>query len=184
VGGGEERLDEYLLDDKQVELSLKHRGGKLGVEVKGLVTVTWGGLMVEPFVGPIEIWTKWTSDPLELTKPIIALKKQRWLRKFDTSVLLPQEIPLGSNEKPLNDHSLPTLGCNVELTKVKLPNCDIWWTLGFEAFGTIRTIENDLRAVAIMLVNRKPPTFKDGLLASYPAWINERARELSLFQRE
>jgi len=178
VGGGGKRLDEYLLDDQQVELSLKRRGGKPGVEVKGLVAVTWGSLMVGPFAGPVELWTKWTSDPLELTKPTIAIKKQRWLRKFNTSVFLPQEIPLDCDERPLNNYSLPTLGCNVELTKIKLPNCDIWWTFGFEAFGTIRTVENDLRAVATVLVNRKPPKFEDGLLSSYPAWINERAREI------
>jgi hypothetical protein len=178
VGGGRGgRLDEYLLDDKQVELSLKYRDGKPGVEVKSLVAVTWGSLMVGPFTGPIEIWTKLTSGPLEFTKKTIKIEKQRWLRKFDTSGFLPKEIVVGIDEKPLND-PLPTLGCNVELTKIKLSNCDVWWTLGFEAFGKIHTVENDLRAVATVLFRRKPPTFEDGLIASYPAWINELTREM------
>ena len=66
----------------------------------------------------------------------------------------------------------------MELTQVSLLNGEVWWTLGFEAFGTIRTVENDLRAVATILVARRPPELGDGLLASYPAWLKEHAKEM------
>lgn len=178
AGGGIPREDQYLRDDSQTELSLKNRGGKKGVEVKGLVSIVWDGLTAKHFTGPIEIWTKWTSLPLKLDPElIITVEKQRWLRKFDTGVLSPQEIPLNNEEKPLDPcRSLPILGCNVEMTKIKLQNSsDTWWTFGFEAFGTIRTIENDLRAVATILSNRQPPALVEGLIASYPTWINKHA---------
>jgi hypothetical protein len=178
AGGGGTRVDEYLRDASQVELGLKRRGGKKGVEVKGLVAVTWSGLAVGPFAGPVEVWTKWTSEPLELNSTsTVNTTKRRWLRKFDTIVPLPQEIPLDTEEKPLDNRPLPALGCNVELTQVSLLNGDVWWTLGFEAFGTIRTVENDLRAVATILAARRPPGLGDGLLASYPAWLKEHVKE-------
>ena len=84
AGGGKAREDAYLRDLSQPELGLKRRGGKKGVEVKGLVAVLWSGLVVAPFAGPIEIWSKWTSETLELNSVII-VEKLRWLRKFDTS---------------------------------------------------------------------------------------------------
>jgi hypothetical protein len=71
-------MDEYLYDPSQAELGLKCRGGRTGVEVKGLVAVTWGGLAAAPFVGPIELWTKWASEPLGLNShATVATEKRR-----------------------------------------------------------------------------------------------------------
>ncbi|MFI5324398.1 MAG: hypothetical protein ACHQ6U_12935, partial [Thermodesulfobacteriota bacterium] len=81
------------------------------------------------------------------------------------------EIPLGSDESPSEGKQWPARGCNVELTEVSLENGDIWWTFGFEAFGTISTVEKDLRAVADLLSSRRPPVMPEGLRASYPAWL-------------
>jgi len=107
-----------------------------------------------------------------------ATKKVRWLRKFDTAAPLPQEIPLGEDEMPLDEQlPLPALGCNVELTQVKLSEGEIWWTFGFEAFGTIQTVENDLRAVVTTLAARQPPNMQMELRASYPAWLAQRIRK-------
>jgi hypothetical protein len=165
-------MDEYVRDACQVELGCKRRGGLPGVEVKGLVAVTWSGVTVEPFVGPIELWTKWTSEVLVLpATATITIEKQRWLRTFDTSGVVPQEIPLDAVEQPLDKRPLPTLGGHVELTRVRLPHGEAWWTLGFEAFGTLRTVENALHAVATMLAARRPPGRGEGLRLSYPAWL-------------
>lgn len=176
AGGGKAREDAYLRDLGQPELGLKRRGGKKGVEVKGLVAVLWGGLVVAPFVGPIEIWSKWTSEPLELNS-VVAIEKVRWLRKFDTGASSPLEIPLNDEEKPIDTRPLPNLGCNVELTRVKLPDGVVWWTLGFEAFGTISTVANDLQAVTTVLAARRPPTLGEGWRISYPAWLIEYASQ-------
>src|SRR5947207_3561754 len=83
AGGGEPRVDEYLYDLNQIELGLKRRGGKSGVEVKGLVTAASGRLNANPFAGPIDLWTKWTSEALDLKSDLtVAIEKIRWLRKF------------------------------------------------------------------------------------------------------
>ena len=111
--GGRTRVDEYVRDIRQVELGLKRRDGHQGVEVKGLVAVTWGGGAGEPFAGPIELWTKWISEPLELlSHSTVPIEKQRWLRQFDTTGRVPQEIALDNEEKPHDRRLLPALGCN------------------------------------------------------------------------
>jgi hypothetical protein len=174
AGGGIMRIDRYLRNAGQGELGIKRRGGVPGVEVKGLVKVTWGGLIAEPFSGPVELWVKWTTESLDLEAAgLIAIEKRRWLRRFDATVPPPQEIPLDEEGMPLANRPLPVAGCNAELTRVVLPGGDVWWTLGFEAFGTIRTVEDDLRATVKALVERRPPSLAGALLASYPVWLDK-----------
>jgi hypothetical protein len=74
-GGGGTRVDEYLRDASQIELGLKRRGSKKGVE---LVAVTCGGLAVGPFAGPVELWAKWTSEPLELNSASTLTTEKTW----------------------------------------------------------------------------------------------------------
>lgn len=175
-GGLKVRVDQYLHDRRQVELGIKLRGGKSGVEVKGLVAVISNRLTVGPFEGKIEIWTKWTTDALELPpNSLLAVEKRRWLRKFDTTAQDAREIPLNSDERPLNEHPLPNLGCNVELTEIRLANADVWWTFSFESFGTIDDVENSLRNTAALIVARPPVDFEKALTASYPAWLKDLA---------
>lgn len=176
AGGVKVRVDRYLHDRRQVELGIKLRGGKSGVEVKGLVAVISHPLTVGPFEGKIEIWTKWTTEALELPpNSLLAIEKRRWLRKFDTTAQVVREIPLNSDERPLNQDPLPNLGCNVELTEIKLPNDDIWWTFSFEAFGTIDDVENSIRNTAALIVTRQPVGFEKALTASYPTWLKDLA---------
>ncbi len=83
----------------------------------------------------------------------------------------PSEIALGENEKPVDAKTpLPARGCNVELTRVSV-GTEVWWTLGFEAFGKLETIESDPRAVAQELARRNPPALGDAIRASYPLWL-------------
>src|ERR1035441_1483129 len=70
AGGGESRLDEYLRDADQTELSVKRRGEELGVEVKGLVALS-GQHLPSPFTGQVEIWAKWGLISLELGRNTI-----------------------------------------------------------------------------------------------------------------
>lgn len=178
-GGGGTRQDEYLLDPTQTELGLKYREGMAGVEIKGLVDVVEDRLDVPPFRGPIELWTKWGFAALSLKEgATLVTVKQRWLRTFDTTGFQPVEIPLGRNEQPLEaDRLLRVRGCNVELTKVTLPHDEVWWTLGFEAFGTIGTVVNDLQAVVMVLAAREPPSLGQAQPASYPVWLRQRVQE-------
>jgi len=171
AGGGISRVDTYLRDPNGVELGVKHRGSKLGVEVKGLVEVRSHGLNERKFLGPVEIWAKWTSKELRLhTDSTLAVRKVRWLRKFDTTGIEPIEIALDANEQPVDGVHLPAMGCNVEMTEVTL-NETIWWTLGFESFGSLATLEANLYRTASVLADRRPPKLQNGILASYPLWL-------------
>lgn len=171
--GEELRADVYLRDPGQVELGVKRRGGKAGVEVKARVSVLEEDLAAGPFKGPVEIWTKVSTPALDV-HPFVATAKQRWLRKFDTGGASPVEIPLGPNAKPLDpDRPLPRDGCNVELTRLSVDD-SVWWTLGLEAFGGLGRVEDSLRATATLLAARRPPPLEGGQCASYPAWLGDR----------
>jgi hypothetical protein len=175
-GGGRVRTDRYLWDPDQREMGIKRRGGEKGVEVKGLVMLAADVTLPIGFRGSVEIWSKWTSHGLKLDAgSTIALKKRRWLRKFDTNSRVPQEIELDDYEQPARMDQLPKAGCNVELTQLRIPNGDEWWTLGFEAFGAMQTLRQNLRSTAEILVKRKPPKFQSAVLANYPTWLSEYA---------
>lgn len=158
VGDPETRIDVYLRDPGQTELGIKRRGANPGVEVKALVSVVRDGVAARPFEGPVETWTKVSTEALDFT-PSVTTQKVRWMRTFDTGAAVPVEV-----------RSSPRVGCAVELTCVTVGD-DVWWTLGFEAFGAAGTLENSLRAAAALLAARRPPALGDGLRASYPSWL-------------
>src|SRR4051794_10428250 len=79
AGGGNTRDDKYLVDKKQVEIGIKQRGDKPGVEIKSLVSDKYATCSEDPFAGPIQIWVKQGTEVLEIT-PTIVTTKQRWLR--------------------------------------------------------------------------------------------------------
>ena len=182
-GGGETRIDEYLKDPGQMELGIKRRGAqpgaeiKPGVEIKGLVA-RCERLPDTPFPGQVEIWTKWSSASLQLDPPAtIAVTKQRWMRKFDTGSGTAREIPLDSSERSAARDPLPKDGCNVEFTSLRLPDGDPWWTLGFEAFGELYSVERSLRIAMAEMASRQPPAILPALVASYPAWLDRLTRK-------
>jgi len=189
-GGGGKRIDSYLRDAKQVELGLKHRGGRFGVEIKGLVAVTAGGCIEKPFDGDIELWTKWTSSTLVLdTTKTVTLEKQRWLRKFDTSGRKPIEVPLDIKESYLD--RIPERGCSIEFTQIRfldfktldqLPESQTWWTLSFESFGSIADVNESLSMVAAEMALRNPPPFDQSCRASYPTFLSLHAPEARALQ--
>src|SRR5678815_5321035 len=63
-GGGIVRIDEYLLDAGNPELGVKKRGGKNGVEIKGLVETR--SALPAPFHGRVQIWSKWSSEAVTI----------------------------------------------------------------------------------------------------------------------
>jgi hypothetical protein len=98
-GGGFSRIDRYVPQRGEPEISLKRRGDKPDFEIKGLVTKR-SSLELEPLAPHIEIWCKWPCTIPGAKIDDLAVTKTRWLRKFDTSKYVRSEIPLGANEKP------------------------------------------------------------------------------------
>ena len=177
-GGGLSRIDRYACPRSEAEISLKKRGGKPELEVKGLVAVRRNPEL-EPLAPHIEIWCKWscTIPGFKLTDEVV-ITKTRWLRKFDTSKYVRSEIPLGANEKPTPGYSLPVQGCNVELTEVKIAgHAERWWTLAFEAFGDLEGVSTNLTLTVLL---EKPLLLRivgSGAFLNYPTWLRARRTE-------
>lgn len=173
AGGGELRSDTYLKDLNQSELGIKKRGDKPGVEVKGLVAVMESQVDSPPFLAPIELWTKWTTTALSLDSlKTLRTSKRRWLRKFDTSDKEAAEIALDKNENRIDARPLPIQGCNVEFTEITLGDEQIWYTIGFEAFGGLRSVELSLRICASEMAQRITAFPSNERVASYPLWLS------------
>jgi hypothetical protein len=52
-----------------------------------------------------------------------------------------------------------------------MPDDKQWFTLGFEAFGSLTDIENSLRHVAELMANRRPPRLTGSICLSYPQFL-------------
>jgi hypothetical protein len=137
VGGGRVRKDIYL-QIKEPELNIKRRGGKPGLDVKGLLDVlptqlAFGRVAVTP-----QMFCKWSSEELDFAAlPTVEVVKTRWMRQFDTAPDQPREITLGSGEfaeEPAVTSERLDVGCNVELTEIVRRN-ESWWTFGAESFA-------------------------------------------------
>ena len=176
AGGGNVRTDAYLPDPEQAELGIKLRGTKAGVEVKGLVATRSEGCHNYPFIGQIEIWTKWSSAALSLSvEGLVLVKKRRWLRKFDCTGPAFREVALDLEELPIGTCHLPDKGCNVEYTEISGTRIGSWVSFGFEAFGTLDTVAVCLRRTAAQLSLLQPPALAGGWNASYPTWLQRIA---------
>jgi hypothetical protein len=171
AGGGELRIDQYLLLTDQSEISIKRRGENPDVEIKGLVARIRNER--GSFAPHFQLWCKWRvpASALGLTDKMI-VRKIRWLRTYDGSGAAIVEVPLQFNERPLSAAALPQHGCNVEITKILLDGDPRqWWTLGFEAFGDLDSTLFNLRRTVEFLVSRSFPLPSCGEFLSYPSWL-------------
>jgi hypothetical protein len=181
-GGGAVREDVYVSapddpgnDDplSGPKLGIKKRGKKPGFEIKGLVSVA-PNTTSEPFAGQIQRWCKWTYLGDLNADDVITTHKMRQLRKFDITDGRVSEIPLGDDEKPINGKSLPAEGCNLELTRITVSKSeDEWWTLGFEAFGPLGTVEKNLAQTLAFVSPSGPISMASAEFASYPKWLSD-----------
>ena len=165
------RVDEYLVDRSQTELGVKKRGGNDGVEVKGLVAL--GGHQTTPFEGRTQIWTKWLSRALTIEDlACVSVEKSRWLRKYDTSGSDVTEVALGPTADSVNAQRRSlAIGCQLELVTLAFTeDRTAWWSIGFEAFGRLDTIEPSLHRTLAHLAP-SVPDMKGGFALSYPEWL-------------
>jgi hypothetical protein len=167
--------DSYLADPTQKDLSLKRQKGSKALEVKGQVAANWGLCHEGPFHGLVEVWATWSSEALSLGgAKLIAVKKRRWVRTFDTDASASvREIALGS--EPLDGTRRPQQGCNVEYAEVAISHSAYGVSLGLESFGPLDAVVQGLRSTAALLAGRSPPPLDDGWFASYPMWLQRHA---------
>jgi hypothetical protein len=168
-GGGRPRIDEYLVDRSQIELGVKKRGTKAGVEVKGLVGLR--RTVSAPFPGRVQIWSKWTSDTLTIDHlPRVAIQKTRSLRRYDASGPRVVEIELDDEERPRKSQDLlPECGCHLEAVLLRVDGNDTKWaSVGFEAFGDVSTVEDTLDRTLKHVTQTNLPAGRE---LSYPAWL-------------
>jgi hypothetical protein len=173
-GGPPFRTDRYISQVNSNQIGIKERGGKHGFEIKGLVA-TSKREELKRIASYFEIWCKWSCIAPYLDRAEkVTTHKTRWLRKFDTAGSEIIQIPLDENGNPKPGYIRPSQGCNVELTKVEIPDqSQVWWTLGFEAFGDITTAQLSLLRVAIPEDSTLSDLVPTGHFMSYPAWIAE-----------
>jgi hypothetical protein len=175
-GGGLPRLDEYLLDIGQIELGVKKRGEKPGIEIKGLLRTLPSPVQFGSLAGSIQLWGKWTTTALQIDGlRTVATQKTRWLRKYDATRSVISEIELDQRELPART-ALPSQGCNVEIASIAVDNLSKWWTLGCEAFGPFERIERIIRQTLDHLGPMNVPLLR-GLELSYPAWLSRFATQ-------
>lgn len=166
------RVDRYLVDGQQAELGIKARGGRHGVEIKGLVDAHAASLDIAPFVGPVEIWSKWWTSAMSLDAgSTIAIAKTRQVRAFETTGASPLEATKHLAAWLSGAVPLPSRGCNVEITRVETPDGQLAWTMALEAYGDLSTVSADLVATAEAMADRRPPGFRNAECLSYPAWL-------------
>jgi hypothetical protein len=174
-GGGKEREDVYLIDPQQRELGIKERGGKAGVEVKGMVAQIIHPIKIGTFAAHGELWTKWTTEAFQLkTCAHVTAYKTRWLRKFEIKEGNVREMKLNEDEKPADPgEQLPDQGCNLEFTEVSLTKGgQKLMTMGFESFGPHGSVEAHLRrTVDHLAASADVLDFVGAEELSYPAWL-------------
>ena len=163
LGDSQTRTDEYLRDNSQCELGIKKRGGQDGVEIKGLIATRKTNLALAGCSAPVQLWAKWPSSALNIDgAALVCVQKRRWMRKFRAGTGVAVECT-GCDE-PRNS------GCDAELTLLEV-NGLAWWTFGFEAFGELERVEEDLAVTVAALAGRNPPMLPRGEASSYPRWL-------------
>jgi hypothetical protein len=165
--GPEVRTDAYLRDSRQATLGIKQRGHGAQIEIKGLILRREPSVRFAGVCCPVELWGKWPSAGLRLdVDRLIPVAKQRWTRKFDVSHA---EVTAATGTKPRPS------GCDAEFTLIGGPDGSSWWSVGFEAFGPLDTVEPMLAATVAMLEARAPPPLPGGEAGGYPHWPAARA---------
>ncbi len=177
--GGEssERVDRYLHAKGNTELGVKVRDVREGqsddVEIKGLVAVVSPpDPLAEDAAIPldqIQIWCKWKAPQVSAADGVLT-RKRRWMRRYEVVAARVEELPLYANEEaPV----MPAVGCNLELTEVAVDgHPGAWWTLGFEAFGDLRSAPEALaETFAFLQANGSFPRLR-GERLSYPEWLD------------
>jgi hypothetical protein len=170
----ESRGDVYLVFPGCEATGIKLRNGAK-FEIKARRS---GPKTIEPVkgvVGRADCWVRWSPD-FELTGELkramtegyhwIEVDKTRWLRRY--------QIKDGARPSEIAKKDAPLQGCNVELAELQVES-GVWYTIGFEAFGPAKSVDDHLRATVEDFFSSRPGEvpkyFSDANSMSYPAWF-------------
>ena len=161
------RIDEYVRDPAQTVLGIKRRGGSQGIEIKGLISTRATVLELSGCACPVGLWGKWSATFALDEGHLIKVAKQRWMRRFAVGGGRVSELAASESRERAS-------GCDAELTLLDGPDGLPWWTVGFEAFGAIDGVEDDLAATVAVVQRRSPPLLPPGQASGYPGWLAAR----------
>ncbi len=165
------RVDYYLRVTDRDSLGIKLREGRIEIKQRHRQygVVRFDGRVA----GLVEQWHKWGfeltsvgSDPasiLGVSRSWIGVKKERRLYRYRVT----------SDQKvvAVPATGYPVQGCQLELTRIGVEE-RTWWSLGFEAFGDVSTIEESLFVVARqVLAAGEPPALEAKESYGYPKWL-------------
>jgi len=165
------RVDYYLCVTDRDSLGIKLREGRIEIKQRHRQygVVRFDGRVA----GLVEQWHKWGfeliqpgSDPASIlgaSRSWIGVKKDRRLYRY--RVTDDQKVVA----VPTTDY--PVQGCHLELTRIGVGDRG-WWSLGFEAFGDLSTIQESLFLVARkVLAAGAPPVLEAKDSYGYPTWL-------------
>ena len=111
----------------------------------------------------MQLWAKWPSNALNIdSAALIRVHKRRWMRKF--------WVGAGAAVEGTGADEPRKSGCDAEFTLLDVEGA-VWWTFGFEAFGELDRVEDDLAATVAVIAGRKPPMLPRGEASSYARWL-------------
>ena len=169
--GSAAREDLYLRLPESQTLGVKVREGRIEIKQRlqdfGVVNLH------ERVAGYMEQWRKWGFALVEDVETIpqlgqsaewIGVAKERRLRKYEiTKTEAVGAIPIDL---------LVARGCAAELGEIRVAG-ETWWSLCFEAFGEIATLQDNLlRVAAHVFQGEGTPRLEAKDSLSYPGWLS------------
>jgi hypothetical protein len=165
------RTDYYLRRPNGDALGIKLREGRIEIKQRQR---QYGVLRLHQRVaGRVEGWQKWSlalaradsgiGSGVALDPAWLGVKKERRLRVYQLTA--DQEV------KAISVSGNSAQGCSMELTQVSVGE-QVWWSLGFEAFGDESALQESLLLIAWhVLAAGAPPTLNAQDSCSYPQWL-------------
>jgi hypothetical protein len=171
AGSQSPRTDIYFRDYGRESLGLKLREGRL--EIKKRIQETDVVHLHRKVQGMMERWQKWS---FEVTMPPYhaqLLAQSAWIKVHKTRRSIRIRRADDKSIEVVPAGQLPEQACEVELTSIRVKSRD-WWSLAFEAFGSVATQESILLQVAKEFFSISQPTIFDlSMSYGYPRWLNE-----------
>ncbi len=163
------RVDYYLRLNGDDSLGIKLREGRIEVKRR-----TQPGEIVrfgERAAGLVESWRKWSFGLREFDERLT--DSGDWLGVWKARRLCFLAVGDDGRFSPHPGNLILQQGCACELTEVRLIGAnEMWWTVGFEAFGqTANRRERLILAARQLLSQDSAPALAAENSYSYPSWL-------------